>query len=112
MSEPAYVCLEEGAQVRHPIFEHGDPVDAHSPGEALIFVRIEPAIAQHIPMHHAAAENFQPVLTLAEADLALVAPALNVDLERRLGEGKERRAKAHLDLIDFEESLAELLQDP
>src|SRR5262245_7050949 len=63
-------------------------------------------------MHHAAAENFHPVLALAEPDLALVAPALDVDLERGFGERKERRPEAHLDLVDLEERLAELLQDP
>src|SRR5271166_6974784 len=112
MSEPAHVSVEKRAQVRHAVFEHGNAVDAHAPGETLIFVRIEPAIAQHIRMHHPAAENLQPVLALAETDLALLAPALDVDLERRLGERKVRRAKAHLDLVDFEESFAELLQNP
>src|SRR5438034_6220100 len=63
-------------------------------------------------MHHAAAEDLHPVLALAEPDLALVAPALDVDLERGLGEREERRAEAHLDLIDLEERLAEFLQDP
>src|SRR6202162_3764650 len=63
-------------------------------------------------MHHAAAENLQPVLALAEADLALVAPALDVDLERRLGEREERRTEPHVDVIDLEERLAELVQDP
>ena len=63
-------------------------------------------------MHHAAAENFQPVVAFAEADFAFVAPALDVDFERRLGERKERGTKAHADAIDFEERLAELLQNP
>jgi hypothetical protein len=34
-------------------------------------------------MHHAAAEDFQPIVAFAEADLALVAAALDVDFERR-----------------------------
>ncbi len=37
---------------------------------------------------------------------------MDVDLERGLGEGKERRAKPHLHLVDLEERLAEFLQDP
>src|SRR5258707_3376005 len=63
-------------------------------------------------MHHAAAENLQPVLTFAETDFALVAPALDVDLERGLGEREERRPEAHVDVIDLEERLAELVQNP
>src|SRR5882724_6388087 len=63
-------------------------------------------------MHHAAAENLQPVIALAEAHLALVASALDVDFERRLGERKERRAKPHLHIVDLEERLAEFLEDP
>ncbi len=63
-------------------------------------------------MHHAAAEDFQPIVAFAEADLAFVAPALDVDFERRLGEGKERRPKPHVDAIDLEERLAEFLEDP
>src|SRR4029078_6635544 len=54
MREPAHVGLEEGAQVRHPVFQHGDAVDSHAPGEALIFVGIEAAIAQDVGMHHPA----------------------------------------------------------
>src|SRR6202020_2995228 len=63
-------------------------------------------------MHHAAAENLQPVLALAEADFALVAAALDVHLERRLGEREERRPEAHIDVVALEECLAELVQDP
>src|SRR6202048_4615924 len=63
-------------------------------------------------MQHAAAENLQPVLSFAEADLTLVAPALDIDLERRLSERKERRTESHVDVIDLEERLAEFVQDP
>src|SRR5262245_6635609 len=112
MGEPAHVGLEKRAEIRHAVFEHGDAIDPQAPGEALILIRIKPAIAQHVRMHHAAAENLHPVLAFAEPDLALVAPALDVDLEGRLGKRKERRPEAHLDLIDLEERLAEFLQDP
>src|SRR5580704_15222095 len=107
MGEPADVGLEEGAQVRHAVFEHGDAVDAHAPGKALVLVGIEPAIAQHVRMHHAAAENLQPVVALAEADFALVAAVLDVDFERRLGKWKERWPEPHADAVDLEERLAE-----
>src|SRR5262249_18943855 len=110
--EPAHVGLEERAQVRHAVLEHGDAVDPQAPGEALVLVGIEPAVSQHGGMHHAAAEDLQPVLAFAEADLVLVAPALDVDFQRRLGEREERRAEAHLHLVDLEERLAELLEDP
>src|ERR1700733_7901567 len=81
MVEPAHVGFEEGAQIGHAVFEHGDAIDPHAPGEALIFVGIEPAIAQHVRMHHAAAEDFQPIVALAETDFAFVAAALDVDFE-------------------------------
>ena len=63
-------------------------------------------------MHHAAAENLHPVVAFAESCLTLVAPTLDIDLERRLRERKERRTETHLDLIDLEERLAEFLQYP
>src|SRR5580692_4988154 len=63
-------------------------------------------------MHHAAAQNLQPVLAFTEANFALVAPALDIDFERRLGERKERGTEPHIDVIDLEECLAEFMQDP
>src|ERR1700758_3196453 len=100
MVKPAHVAVEQLAQVVHAVFQHRDTVDAHAP------------CAQHIRMPHAAAENLEPVLALAESDLALVAPALDVDLERRLGEREERGTETHVDMVDLEEGLAELVQDP
>ena len=112
MVEPADVRLEERAQVRHAVFQHRDAVDPHAPGEALDLVGIEPAIAQHVRVDHAAAEDLEPVLALAEADLAALARALDVDLRRGLREREEGRAEPHLDLVDLEEGLAELLEHP
>src|SRR6266700_2871913 len=112
MVEPAHVALEQLPQIGHAVFQHCDAVDAHTPGKALIDVGIDAAGAQDIRMHHAAAKNLKPVLAFAEADLALVAPALDIDFQRRLGERKERRPKSHIDMIDLEECLAELMQDP
>ena len=109
MGEPAHVRFEEGAQIRHAVFEHGDAVDPHAPGESLIFIRIEAAVAQHVGMHHAAAEDLHPILALAEPHFALVAPALDVDFERRLGEREVGRAEPHLHPLDLEERLAEFL---
>src|SRR5262245_44836326 len=89
VGEPAHVGLEEGAQVRHAVFEHGDAVDAHAPGEPLVLVRIDADVAQHVRMHHPAAEDLHPVLAFAEADLVLALAALDVGLERGLGEREE-----------------------
>src|SRR4029453_18823678 len=112
MRKPTHVALEQLPQVGDAVFQHRDAVEAHAPGKALIDVGIDVAGAQHIRMHHAAAENFEPILAFAETDLALVAPALDVDFERRLGKREERRAEPHVDVIDLEERLAELVQDP
>src|SRR6185437_15347393 len=99
-------------QVIDAIFQHGDAIDAHAPGKALIFVGVEAAIPEHVGMDHAAAEDFEPIVALAEADFPALARALDVDLGGRLREGKKRRAKAHLDAWHLEERLAELLEDP
>src|SRR5438445_7146857 len=112
MVEPADVALEQLAQIGDAVFQHRDAVDAHAPGKALVDVGIDAAGAQHVRMHHAAAQNLQPVFALAEADFALVAGALDVDLKRWLGEREERRPEPHVDVIDLEERLAELVQDP
>ena len=63
-------------------------------------------------MDHAAAEDFEPVLALAEADFPARTAALDVDLERGRGEGEKARAEAHADVRHFEERLAEFLQHP
>src|SRR5260370_1963514 len=99
-------------QSGHAVFQHRDAVDAHAPGKALIDVGIDAAGAQTIRMHHAATENLQPILAFAETDFALVAPALDIDFERRLGERKKRRPESHVDVIDLEKLLAEFMHDP
>ncbi|EGE58936.1 hypothetical protein RHECNPAF_253009 [Rhizobium etli CNPAF512] len=112
MRHPADVGVEEVAQVGHAVFQHGDAVEAHAPGKALIFIRIEPAITQHVRMDHAAAEDLHPVGAFAELDDRTGAVALDVDLEGGLGEREEGRAKAHRHAVDLEEGLAELLEHP
>src|ERR1700733_13603928 len=112
MIDPAQVRVEEVAQVRQAVFEHRQAVEANAPGEALIDLRIEAAIGQHIGMDHAAAEDLEPILALAEADFPARTAALDVDLERWRGEGKKARAEAHADMRHFEEGLAEFLQYP
>jgi len=105
MLQPAGVGVEEGAQIRHAIFQHRQPVDADAEGEALIAVGIDAAVSEHVGVNHAAAQNLHPVLALAEADLAALAPALNVDLHRRLGEGEEGRTEAQLNTFHLKEAL-------
>src|SRR6266481_3176399 len=68
--EPAHVALEQLPQIGHAVFQHRDAVDAHAPGKALVDFGIDAAGVQHIRMHHAAAENLEPVLAFAEADFA------------------------------------------
>src|SRR3981189_808660 len=101
MREAADRAVEQLPEVGHAVFQHRDAVDAHAPGKALIDVGIDAAGAQHVRMHHAAAENLQPVLAFAETNFALVAPALDVDLERGLGEWEERWPEPHVDVIDL-----------
>ena len=35
MIKPSLVAVEEGAQIVHPVFEHGEPVDAEAAPNAL-----------------------------------------------------------------------------
>src|SRR3990170_2657914 len=112
MLEPAEIAREEGAQIRHAVFQHGDAVDAEAEGEALIAFGIEPHIAQHVGMHHAAAENLEPLIALANADLVTHFGVADIDFHRRLGEREIARAEAHFHLWHLEEGFAELLQHP
>ncbi|MNZ49220.1 hypothetical protein D3C78_669810 [compost metagenome] len=112
MVHPADIGVEEIAQIRHAVFQHGDAVEAHAPGKALIFIRVQPTGAQHVRVHHAAAEDFHPVLAFAELDDGAGTVALDIHLEARLREGEERRAKAHDDTVDLEEGLAEFFENP
>src|SRR4029078_8271162 len=90
------------------VFQHGDAVDPHSPGEALVALAIEAAITDDVGGDHAAAQDFQPVVALAEADLVALAAAADVDLHRRLGEGKVGGPEAHLSLVHLAASRATL----
>ena len=105
MLQEAQIVFIEQPQVVDTVAEHRKPVGAQTKCKTLVALTVDIHVAQHVRMHHAAAENLQPVLALAEADLALVAAALDVDLERRLGERKERRPEAHLQIAALEKSL-------
>src|SRR3569623_2909325 len=112
MVEPAHIALEHLAQVADAVFQQRDAVDAHAPGEALIDIGIDAAIPQHVRMPHAAAENLQPVFAFAETNYVLAAATLDINFHRRFGEREERRTESHIDVIDFEERLAEFRQNP
>src|SRR5690349_7396225 len=54
--QEAQVVLEEQPQVRDAVLEHLDPLGAHPEGEALVALRVEPAVLQHDRMDHARTE--------------------------------------------------------
>src|SRR4029079_3699362 len=87
-------------------------VDPHPPGEALVTIGAEPAVPDDIGVDHPAAQNLEPVVALAEADLVADALAADVDFERRLGEREEARPETHLHAFDLEEGAAEFLKRP
>ncbi len=95
-----------------PYLSMAMPVDPHAPGEALVDIGVEPAIAQHVGVHHAAAQDLEPVAALADLHLGARAVALHVDFHRGLGEREEARAEAQRHVGDLEEGLEELLQHP
>jgi hypothetical protein len=63
-------------------------------------------------MHHAAAQNFEPIVALADPKFVADLGVTDIDLHRRLGEGEVARAEAHLHLRNLEEGLAEFLEHP
>ena len=104
--QPAQVGGEHVAQIGDAVFQHGDAVEAHAEGEALVLVGIEAAVADDVGVHHAAAQDLQPLARLADGG------GVDVHLHGRLGEREVRGAEAHAHLVDLEERLAELLQAP
>ena len=100
MPEPAQIAVEEGAQIGDAVFEHGDALDPHAEGEALIDVGIEAAIGEHLGMDHAGAENLEPIAAGADLEAAAFARAADIDFGRRLGEGEIARAEAHRQMLD------------
>ncbi|MNQ71462.1 hypothetical protein D3C85_861300 [compost metagenome] len=110
MRQPARIGFEHGAQVRDAVFQHGQAINAHAEGEALILIRVDAAVAQHIGVHHAAAENLQPILAFVQGQLAARAVAADVHLRRGLGEGEVVRTEAGVDVVQLEEAGDEGLQ--
>src|SRR5690348_4761570 len=101
--EEAQVVLEERAQVRNAITQHGKALDAEAEGEAGVALRVDAAILQHVRMDHAAAEHLEPTA------LAVLGLPADIHLGRGLGEGEVAGAEAHLE-IALEEGADELGQ--
>src|SRR5947207_2602746 len=108
MAQPAQIALEKGAQIGNAVFQHGDALDSHAEGKTLVSIWVDAAHLEHLGMHHAAAENLEPVLAGADPQLAAGTRAADVELGRRLGEGEEAGAKAHRQITDGEISAAEI----
>src|SRR3569623_2071023 len=110
--EPADIARKHVAQVRHAVLQHPHAVDAEAEGEALPDIRVDAALAQHVGMHHPAAENLQPVVALADLHLAAGAVAAHVHLRRGLGEGEVVRSEARGHRVGLEKARDEGLQGP
>ena len=111
MFEPAQIIIKEGAQVWHTIFQHGDAVDAHAPSKALIFIGVNAAIAQNIGVHHAATQNLQPAVPLANQQLAAFSFALHIHFHRGFGERKIGSAEAQVHLFYLKKGFAKGFQN-
>src|SRR5690242_13838123 len=101
--EEAQVVLEERAQVRDAVAQHGKALDAEAEGEACVALRIDAAVLQHVRVDHAAAEHFQP------AALAVLRFPADIHLGRGFGEREIAGAEAHLE-VALEERTHELGQ--
>ena len=67
-----------------------------------------PQFCSTLRMHHAAAEDFEPVAAGADLQFAALARAADIDLGRGLGEREIARPEAHRQIVDIEEGAAEL----
>src|SRR5690606_27866549 len=113
MIEPANIGIEEGAQIGHAVFQHGDPVDPHSPGKTLILIRIKTTMPQTACMNHAAAEAIHPVIAFTKTTFAGArAITLDGELQARLSKWEEARAEPHVQRSNLEIGFAELCQRP
>src|SRR5690349_3012494 len=85
--EESEVVLEEEADVGDAVLEHLDPLRAHPEGEALVALRVEPAVLEDDGMDHAGAEDRHPAGAAAcRAAGATAHEALDVERDRRLRE--------------------------
>src|SRR5260370_5818817 len=97
--QETHVVLEERAQVVDAVAEHGEAVDAHAEGVTGELLRVVAHAGEHVGVHHAGAQHFQPAGVLADLAAAPAAERMrDVHLGGRVGEGEVARAQARLDL--------------
>ena len=65
--EEPQIVLEERAQVVDAVAKHRQPLDAHPECVAIELDRIDADIAQHVGMHHSAAQDLEPTAGLRSA---------------------------------------------
>src|SRR6516162_5300053 len=95
LGEKPEIALEEEPDVVYPELEHRDSLDAHAERPPRHRLGVVADVAEHLRVHHAAAENLEPPRLLTHAAAApLAEEAEHVHLRRRLGEGEERWAEA------------------
>ena len=112
MFEPAYVRGKEVAQIWNAVFEHGEAVDAHAEGKALIDLRVDADITQDIGVDHTAAQNLHPICALADAQFLADALIADIHFGAGFGEREKVRAKAGTHFVHFKEGFDEFFQTP
>ena len=98
--ENAEVVLEERPDVRDVVLQHRHAIDPQAEREPAPLLGVDLDVAQHLRMHHAAAEDFHPAgLGAGAAAGAFAEDARHVDFGRRLGEGEETRTHTDLRVV-------------
>lgn len=98
--EETDIVLGEHAQILDLIFQIGDSFDTHTQGEARIFLGIDAASVEHIRIHHAATEDFNPSGPFTErASFTTAKVARDIHLGRWLCKREIARAEAYLSLL-------------
>src|SRR5918995_1485894 len=92
-----HVAVVEQTDVWNCIAQHGDSVRSHSERPSGVALGIDAGVLEHGGMYHPAAKDLHPACPLARrTPYAMAELAFNVHFRRWFGEGKERRAEAHL----------------
>ncbi len=94
-----HVPIEEQLNVIHALLQNRDAVHAHAEGEAGDLFRIVTHKAEHIRVHHAAAQQFDPAALLAvpaarSLPFAAAEDTAEQHLGAGLGKGEKRRTEA------------------
>src|SRR5207247_3591971 len=97
LSQEAEVVLPEQADVRDPMAQHRDPLEAHPEGEARNLLGVVADVAEHVRVDEPGAGELDPARELARAAAVSAAEeARDCDPERRLGEREEVGDEADL----------------